>query len=76
MSISSVAAHIATALDPHTRNLIRSEYTAHHNQPLAQDRSMTADDEIIEILVHDLFEDVDAIIQRGRLVAITPPERH
>jgi len=74
MSNSSIATHVAIALNPHTRHFMRSEDTAHHNQSLAQCCSMTTDDEIIEMLVHDLFEDIDTIIQQGHLVAIAQPE--
>jgi hypothetical protein len=74
MNNSSVATHIATALEPHTRHFMRSEDTAHHNQSLAQGCSMTTDDDHIEMLVHDLFEDINTIIQRGHLVAIAQPE--
>jgi hypothetical protein len=65
MSISSVATRIGIALDPHTRNFIRSEFTVRRNEMWAQGCSRVHDDEIIEGRMDDLFDDISSIIQCG-----------
>jgi hypothetical protein len=67
MSISSVATRIGIALDPHTRNFIRSEFTVRRNELWAQDCSRVPDDEIIEGLLDDLFVDINAILDRSSI---------
>jgi hypothetical protein len=71
MSISSVATRIGIALDPHTRNFIRSEFTVRRNEMWAQGCSRVQDDEIIEGLMDDLFDDLGSIIQRGASAEIS-----
>jgi len=65
MSISSVATRIGIALDPHTRNFIHSEFTVRRNEMWAHGCSRVHDDEIIEELMDDLFDDISSIIRRG-----------
>jgi hypothetical protein len=67
MSISSVATRIGIALDPHTRNFIRSEFTVRRNELWAQGSSRVPDDEIIEGLVDDLFDDINTILDRSSI---------
>ena len=67
MSISSLATRIGIALDPHTRNLIRSEFTVRRNELRAQDCSRVPDDEIIEGVLDDLFDDINAILDRSSI---------
>ncbi len=67
MSISSVATRIGIALNPHTRNFIRSEFTVRRNELWAQDCSRVPDDEIIEGLLDDLFDDITAILDRSSI---------
>jgi hypothetical protein len=67
MSISSVATHIGIALDPNTRNFIRSEFTVRRNELWAQGCSRVPDDEIIEGLMDDLFNDINAILDRSSI---------
>jgi hypothetical protein len=71
MSISSVATRIGIALDPHTRNFIRSEFTVRRNEIWAQGCSRVHDDEIIEGLMDDLFDDIGSIIQCGTSAEIS-----
>jgi len=65
MSISSVATRIGVELDPHTRGIIGSEFTVRRNELWAQGCSRVPDDEIIEGLVSDLFDDINAILNRS-----------
>lgn len=71
MSISSVATRIGIALDPHTRNFVRSEFTVRRNEMWAQGCSRVHDDEIIEGLMDELFDDISSIIQRGTSAEIS-----
>ena len=57
MSISSVATRIGIALDPHIKNVIRSELTVRRNQMWAQGCSRLLEDEIIEGILDDLYDD-------------------
>ena len=56
MSISSVANRIGFALEPHSRNFIRSEMTIRRNEMWAQGCSRLLEDEIIGGLMDDLYE--------------------
>jgi hypothetical protein len=67
MSISSLATRIGIALDPHTRNFIRSEFTVRRNEQWAHGCSRIPDDEIIEGLVDDLFDDINTILDRSSI---------
>jgi hypothetical protein len=67
MSISSVATRIGVALDPHTRNFIRSEFTVRRNELWADGCSWVLDDEIIEGLVGDLFDDITITQDRSSI---------
>ena len=67
MSISSVATRIGVALDPHTRNFIRSEFTVRRNELWAEGCSWVLDDEIIEGLVGDLFDDITITPDRSSI---------
>ena len=66
MSISSVATRVGVLLDPHARNFIRSEFTVRRNELWAQGCSRVPNDEIIEGLVDDLFDDINTILDRNR----------
>jgi|COG998Drversion2_1049125.scaffolds.fasta_scaffold322190_1 hypothetical protein len=65
MSISSVATRIGVVLNPHTRDIIGTEFTVRRNELSAQGCSRVPDDEIIEGLVDDLFYDINAILNRN-----------
>ena len=65
MSISSVTTRTGTALAPHTGKFIGSEFTVRRNELWAQGSSQVSDDEIIEGLVDDLFDDINAILNRN-----------
>jgi hypothetical protein len=71
MSISSVATRIGIALEPHTRHIIRSEFTVRRNEIWAQGCSRVHDDEIIEGLMDDLFDDISLIIPCGTSAEIS-----
>ena len=60
MSISSVATGIGIAVEPHTRNFIRSEVTVRRNEVWGQGCSQFLEDEIIESLFDDLYGERDA----------------
>jgi hypothetical protein len=57
MSISSVATRIGIALDPHIIDFIRSELTVRRNEMWAQGCSRLLEDEIIEGLMDDIYDD-------------------
>ena len=65
MSISSVTTGIGIAPDPHTRDFIGSEHTVCRNELRAQGCSRRPNDEIIEALVADLFDDINAILKKN-----------
>jgi hypothetical protein len=67
MSISSLATRIGIAQDPHTRNFICCEFTVRRNELWAQDCARVPDDEIIEGLLDDLFDDINAIPDRSSI---------
>jgi len=68
MSISSVATRIGIALDPHTKNFIRSELSVRRNEMWAQGCSWLLEDEFIEGLLEDLNEGRESSFQQGNTV--------
>ncbi len=65
MSISSVATRIGIALDPHFKNYIRSELTVRRNEMWAQGCSRLLEDEIIEGLMDDIYDDGNTSVHRS-----------
>lgn len=65
MSISSVATRIGIALDPHIKNVIRSELTVRRNEMWAQGCSRLMEDEIIEGIMDDIYDDGSTSVQRS-----------
>jgi hypothetical protein len=63
MNISSVALRIGVALEPHTRNFIRSEVTICRNDLWAQGYSRFIEEEIIESVLQDLYIERDTVDQ-------------
>ena len=57
MSISTVATSMGIALEPHTRNFIRDELSVRRNQMWATGCSRPLEDEIIEGILDDLYDD-------------------
>jgi hypothetical protein len=71
MSISSVATRIGIALDPHIKNFIRSELTVRRNEMWAQGCSRLMEDEIIEGLIDDIYDDGSTSVQRSSAAGTT-----
>ena len=65
MSISCVTTRTGMSLDSHTRDCIGPELTVCRNDLRVQGCSRRPNDEIIEGLVDDLFNDINAILNRN-----------
>lgn len=70
MSISSVATRIGIALDPHMKNFIHSELSVRRNEMWAQGCFWLLEDEIIENLLSDLYEDGESSFRQGNTAGV------
>ena len=64
MDISSVATGLRTALEPHIGHFTDIESTGTPAPNRSPDNSHRSEDELVDAMVADLFEDIQAIIQR------------
>jgi hypothetical protein len=75
MNISPVAICIRSALQPHINHFHKIDYAGTHETTATQHDSRQPGDTLIDNLVDNIFEDIEAIIRRHHQPEIQKRER-
>ena len=75
MNISPVAISIRSALEPHINHFYKIDYAGTHETNGTQNYSRQTEDALVDNLVDNIFEDIEAIIRRHHQPEVQKRER-